>query len=338
MNDINRNQNSLDDFSLDLETLGKELTNPSNSLDINLDDFNLDELMSPDTTQTSLSASENQNVTVNLDDMNVETTINSPSSDATPQPDSVFAGEIVTDNPAKSLADDVDDIPLDKLVAPVAVGAVAGGLNQDTKPEKKSLFSQQEKPKKSMSRSNAKKSGNKPNQNIIYALLALVVLGGLAWFMMTSKNEEPVPEPTVVTAPVAEATPVVAETASVASSTETTPASSVASVATVIVASVPTDTSVETASTPAISTTKPVVTAEEILSAEKPKDPAIAQEELDRLAEQATQLADQEKMIEEQLRMMNELSSKKEERIKLLEQQIAQLEQQKAQEKMEKSK
>lgn len=171
----------------------------------------------------------------------------------------------------------------------------------------------------------------KPNKLLLGLIpLALLVLGGL-YFLMQD-NEEPAPTPVpvakpkpAVVAPVASvpATASVAITnASLASATAST------SMATASVAS----TAIASASSPTIAPIN-TIAPEEILKPDVPTDPAVAKEEVDRLAEQSNQLKEQEKMIEEQLAMMNELSSKKEERIKLLEQQVAQLEQQKAAEK-----
>lgn len=372
MNDTNKNP--MDDFSLDsldLASLGNGNVK-SHDVEINLNDFDLDVLMDTTNQQPTPQTTSNANNSVDFEfdlgeilkqNPTTDTAVSQPAELSTPTSDAKADG-----------VEEMEDISLDELISPevatagaVATGAVASSLMQDdksapAKPAKKGFFGKKdsgvEKPKKEKKplfggkSANNKNNGNSPqkpnnkqSKNIIYALLAVVALGGVAWFMTSSNQEEPAPEPTPVVVPetqpetVASATSDV--TSDVASTTTDSAEESVASVASVtntIIASVPMDTeTVEPASTPAITTTKPVVTAEEILSAEKPKDPSIAQEELDRLADQASQLAEQEKMIEEQLRMMNELSSKKEERIKLLEQQIAQLEQQKAQEKLDKS-
>lgn len=173
----------------------------------------------------------------------------------------------------------------------------------------------------------------KPNMLLLGLIpVALLALGGL-YFLMQG-NEEPAPTP----APVAKPKPaVVAPVASVpaTASVALTNASLASATASTSMATASVTATASTVTASASSTNAPIntIAPEEILKPDVPNDPAIAKEEIDRLAEQSNQLKDQEKMIEEQLAMMNELSSKKEERIKLLEQQVAQLEQQKAAEK-----
>ena len=151
-----------------------------------------------------------------------------------------------------------------------------------------------------------------PKKSIVYGALGLSLLAVGAWVFFSQSTNAPttVPAP-VKTAPKAAVQPVAS-----------TPAMSASGViASTVIAS---EQASAAASTVVVSTLSP----QDILKPALPQDPAIAQEELDRLAQQSEQLKEQEVMIQEQIRMMNELSDKKAERIKLLEQQVAKLEQQ----------
>lgn len=151
-----------------------------------------------------------------------------------------------------------------------------------------------------------------PKKSIVYGALGLSLLAVGAWVFFSQSTNAPttVPAP-VKTAPKAAVQPVAS-----------TPAMSASGViANTVIAS---EQASAAASTVVVSTLSP----QDILKPALPQDPAIAQEELDRLAQQSEQLKEQEVMIQEQIRMMNELSDKKAERIKLLEQQVAKLEQQ----------
>lgn len=187
----------------------------------------------------------------------------------------------------------------------------------------------------------------KKNNKLLPLILGLLVIGGIAaWLFNSIMNKAPEPKPVTVK-PVAKPTPapVAQSTSAVATVTasSTTVATS-APVATVVASSAPTATATATASgtatttttetkvdTKATTTNANLIKPEEILAKPMPGDPALAKEEMDKLADQSARLAEQEKMMEDQLKMTKELSDKKAERIALLEQQIAQLEAQKGQ-------
>lgn len=189
----------------------------------------------------------------------------------------------------------------------------------------------------------------KKNNKLLPLILGLLVIGGIAaWLFNSIMNKAPEPKPVAVK-PVAKPTPapVAQSTSAVATVTasSTTVATS-APVATVVASSAPTATATATASgtatttttttetkvdTKATTTNTNLIKPEEILAKPIPGDPALAKEEMDKLADQSARLAEQEKMMEDQLKMTKELSDKKAERIALLEQQIAQLEAQKGQ-------
>lgn len=159
--------------------------------------------------------------------------------------------------------------------------------------------------------------------------LGLILLGLVAAAYMWMQNQStPVPQPVAkpVVKPKTNPAPPVMENPAI--TVAPTPAST--ATATVTASAVAIDEAVSQNEAPQGAKITPSVTPEQILTPALPQDPAIAQEEIDRLNDQHQQLAEQEKVIDEQLAMINELSSKKEERIKLLEQQLAQLEQQKS--------
>ena len=202
-------------------------------------------------------------------------------------------------------------------------------------PNKKPWFGKKDKaPKVAVTKATTKPTkpvltGKKPN-NLWILLVPLVLVGAGAWYFLTQHNDAPTPKaaPVPIAKPKAPAASIPASTAHAAASTvasSTTTASTTVASAVIATASSATATA---ASSPSVKTTNTISPAE-ILAPELPKDPAIAKEEMDRLAAQSDQLKEQEKIIEDQLAMMNELSSKKEAHIKLLEQQVAQLEQQK---------
>lgn len=166
----------------------------------------------------------------------------------------------------------------------------------------------------------------KKNHKLMPLILGLLVLGGLgAWWFSQMADKTPEPKP-VATTPIAKPMPMPVPVA-VPISAATVTATSATNVVTT------TPTTKDSATTTTASSNLTLIKPEEILANPIPNDPALAKEEMDKLADQSTRLAGQQKMMEDQLRMTKELSDKKAERIALLEQQIAQLEVQKSQSK-----
>lgn len=171
----------------------------------------------------------------------------------------------------------------------------------------------------------------KKNHTLVPFMLGLLVLGGLgAWWFSQMVDKTPEPKP-VATTPAAKAVPTpiaVPSSAATVTAPSATAAATLGTSVTNVVTTSPTTTDSATASS-----NLTLIKPEEILANPIPNDPALAKEEMDKLADQSTHLAEQQKMMEDQLRMTKELSDKKAERIALLEQQIAQLEAQKGQSK-----
>lgn len=348
---------SFDDF--DLDSLNEPVATPSSPNPLHSSIQN-----TPLAVDTPTSAANPSNdltdvdILAGLDDLDFGT-----PTPATAQPAVTVVNNVDTTDDLPNLDDlDFGDEPSsnDALVegatvaAPIAAGAAAVAMDKDNPtnrpvppihtneqplktPNKKPWFGKKEKaPKATVTTTTTRTTkpvvtGKKPNNNrMLMLLLPAILLAAGAWYFLTQmNNDEPAPAATPV--PVAKpksAAPVASTPASTAASTATATASDTASTVTA---------TASTASSTADVTPVKTVSPEEILAPAVPNDPALAKEEMDRLAEQSQQLKDQEKIIEDQLAMMNELSSKKEERIKLLEQQVAQLEQQKAAEKMGKA-
>lgn len=367
---------SFDDFDLDSLNTPMAVASPtdtSNTSDTtlldNLDfgDINPANTMTPNNTPhshpTASDTQATETILPDFDNMDFDSLTATPSTtiptntNTLPATDSVQSE--ITSNPSDELQSDAHvSSNLDSLETTATVGAVGStvvasrGLDDNPTnrpvppittneqpikpPAKKGLFGKKERVTKVTTTTKPLVPAKKPaNNRLAMLLIPLVLLGLVAWYFLTQMNNEPAPvvAPVPVTKPkpaTVASTPASAAIAS-ASATASTVASSTASVATTT-ASVVT----ATASATAVAPIK-AVSPEEILTPELPKDPAIAKEEIDRLAAHSDQLKEQERIIEEQLAMMNELSSKKEERIKLLEQQVAQLEQQKATEKTAKA-
>lgn len=283
------------------------------AMDLNIFD-NLDDLDLNTPTATSATTP------VTTPVVTTKTDITDTASETVPAPSAPQPVLTKTDEhtPPADFDDTIDKIMAQPVSTPVPEKKKTGLFGRTA--TKKTVVTKQPLPAK-----------KKDNNKLLMLLLPLLLLGAGAWYFMTQMNDEPAPAP--VAAPVVKPKPAapVASTPTVASTVTASVTASTAS-ATATASSVSTTSSTATTATASSPTDTPVntVSAEEILKPALPEDPAIAKEEMDRLAEQSNQLKEQEKMIEEQLAMMNELSSKKEERIKLLEQQVAQLEQQKA--------
>ena len=162
MTDINRNQDPMDEFSLDaldldsLELNDNAPTTPNSTAnDINLDTSNLDEL---DSLDNHAPTTPNTDVTVNFDDFDLDVPathenidVNAVDLDSvdlnavdlnTPDIDTLNPNSnVATDAPVSthSMTNDIDELDLDDLLAPAAATAVGAGvatvaLNNDDKP------------------------------------------------------------------------------------------------------------------------------------------------------------------------------------------------------------
>lgn len=254
-------------------------------------------------------------------------------------------------------SEQIDNADAESKSGDVPLAAIA----PPPKPAKKSLFGsgKKDKPAKAQRAARPSKAGKSSDADskrlmmiIIGAVIALILLIGVWFFVQGGEEPASVPEvPAVTESVVAPPSPTPEESAPVevvdggvpatdsglpdtsaidAAAAGTMPAGdSVAPLTNDVVAPpMPAPTTTETTPAPTVPVADDVqmIDVKSITAASIPEDPALIKEEIDRLNDKDGQFVEQAKLIDEQLSLMKDLTKQKEEQIALLEKQIAQLE------------